>query len=79
MRVSRLIEHLTDLKNKYGDVEVDIITEMEYTFEELLALVKDFDTQLDAGKGSGLQVEQPLGDIAYAPSDKRVKLLPEGF
>jgi hypothetical protein len=79
MQISKLVSYLEDLKNKYGDVEVDVLTEMDYSFEELLALVADFESQLDKGQGSGLQVEQPLGDVAYSPGDKRVKLLPEGF
>jgi hypothetical protein len=79
MKISTLVTYLEDLKSKYGDVEIDILTEMTYSQQELIALVDDFDAMLEQGNGGGLQTEQPLGDIAYAPNDKRVKLLPKGF
>jgi hypothetical protein len=79
MKISKLITYLEDLKKKYGDQEIDILTETTYSHKELIEVVTTFDEMLDKGMGSGLQVEQPLGDVAYCSGDKRVKLLPEGF
>lgn len=56
MKISKLMKYLFRFLIKYGNVEIDIITE-----------------------DSACQVEQELGDIAYDPSNKRVKLLPKGF
>jgi hypothetical protein len=69
MRITTLIYYLIKFLFKYGNREIDILTESHFTQAELRDIVKY----------KAIQVEQPLSDIAFAPSQKRIKLLPKDF
>jgi hypothetical protein len=69
MRASTLIWHLFKLWYKHGNCEIDILTESHFTNEELNSIVEY----------KAIQVEQPLSDIAFAPGQHRIKLLPKDF
>jgi len=69
VKILTLARHLLKFWFKYGNQEIDIVTESHFTSAEILDII-DY---------QAIQVEQHLGDIAFSPSEKRVKLLPKGF
>lgn len=80
MRVKDLITYLEAFQHEYGeDCQVDILAETRFDREALIKHIVTMEELISNEDGSGVQIEQPLGDIGFSQVDRRIKLLPEGF